>query len=516
MDDAAARLACDPGRPPVAILWVLRIAAALALLLAVADHARADTVVVALRAGSHPDYGRLVFDWPQPVEYEVRQDGDRITLRFGRAASFRLGAVARGVRNLRSLAEAPGGVVIETAPGARLRHFRMGNRIVLDIQDARPGTAAATVEPERRPVARERAPSAAVAVAPVPPASAPPPSTPPAAASIESRPAPEAPSVAVAAPVPVSAATPAPAPSATDDRPLAAARPGEAAAPPPAPPASEAYTRQEIGRMSPEERLGLEFFAVMSALDPNPPRGAQMFRYFLSRNLRHLGYGETGASAMPDGTFREAVAAYQRQIGETPTGWLTLAEGQRLLRTPNLLAETRISAGPLSVTFDEDQATASGTWVGQERPYEFPVNRSHITCVRQEGRCFEAASRVALAENEASGVLLTSFVIYQVASWTEDGLRAEIDWPCVASTLEIRRAPGQATVSRRPKDAPECRGSTDYPEGTLALHDGFDSTWLYYQQRRAEALGDISPALRVQMENMLSGAGRPSAAAEPR
>lgn len=403
-----------------------------ALLLAGFGPAHAQAVV-AIRSASHDDYGRLVFDWPEQVGYEVRQEGDRIVVRFDRPARFRLRAASRAPRNVREVTEAGDSIVIETLPGTRMRHFRTGTRVVMDFRDATPAS---------RRAAEERA-----------------------------------------------------------------GRPDPAAGPPSAAPPigrAEMLTREEVERMPEEERLRQGFFAVMAALDPNPPNGPRMFRYFLARNLQQLGYGAQAARPMPDAEFSEAVAAYQRQIGAPPTGRLTLGEGERLLRMPNLLTETRISAGPRSVTFADDQASATGTWIGQERAYEHPVNQSQITCIRRDGRCYEASSRVGLADNDATGVLLTGFVVYRVREWSREGLRAEAEWPCTMGTLMIRPAPGDVTLTRRPKRTAECAGSADAADGTVLLGDGFDATWQYYQQRRAEALGAVSPGLRAQMEGLLS------------
>ncbi len=40
---------------------------------------------VRLRSGQHPDYTRLVFDWPRKVPYEFNQDGGIVTVTFARA-----------------------------------------------------------------------------------------------------------------------------------------------------------------------------------------------------------------------------------------------------------------------------------------------------------------------------------------------------------------------------------------------------------------------------------------------
>lgn len=50
------------------------------LLLLAAQAPVTDATVV--RAGNHPDYGRLVFDTPPQTKYTVTRDGDRVLIRF--------------------------------------------------------------------------------------------------------------------------------------------------------------------------------------------------------------------------------------------------------------------------------------------------------------------------------------------------------------------------------------------------------------------------------------------------
>lgn len=130
-------------------------AAGMALLVALALPAGAEEAPrVALRVGTHADHGRLVFDWPRPVAYGIERQGDRMVLRFAEPAAFDLAAGRRRTRNLVSLSEEGGAVVIRAAPGARLRHFRLGNRVVLDLIDAAPDAA---------PAGRERGTTAGAA-----------------------------------------------------------------------------------------------------------------------------------------------------------------------------------------------------------------------------------------------------------------------------------------------------------------------------------------------------------------
>jgi hypothetical protein len=124
---------------------------------------------VAVRVGDHAAYGRVVFDWPDRVAYEVETSSDRVTLRFGSPATFDLAAARRMPRNMRGLDAVGGSATIALAPGAQARVFRLGNRVVVDAHDAA-ATAPAAERPPSRPAAQRPAPPPAAAPPPSPPA----------------------------------------------------------------------------------------------------------------------------------------------------------------------------------------------------------------------------------------------------------------------------------------------------------------------------------------------------------
>lgn len=193
----------------------MRLAAALLAVALAWPAAAQEPQRVPLRVGNHAEHGRLVFDWPARVGYSAEIVDERIVLRFDAPATLDLDAGRRPPRNVRAIAQEGAEVVIRVAPGARLRHFRLGNRVVLDVLDA------------ALPQAAQAAPPAAVAArpqstapdAPLPAPPRPPPTEPQAAsASVvapTARPAPPPLEVEPAAPMAsaVPVAPPAPASS---------------------------------------------------------------------------------------------------------------------------------------------------------------------------------------------------------------------------------------------------------------------------------------------------------------
>ncbi len=208
---------------------------------------------VGFRVGNHPTYGRVVMDWPEPVTYRAEEAGNRLTLRFDAPARYDLTGALRLPKNVESLSAIDGGIMLQAPPGTRFRHYRLGNRVVIDVLDgaeAREATpqAGAASPPAAAPPRAAASPTAPAVTAPpavsgaTQPAAAPrPAATPP--ASPVARPPPTAPPPREAAPPTSQAAiASAPAPSAADvsrpgPGPNAAATPPVASAPAPVTPA---------------------------------------------------------------------------------------------------------------------------------------------------------------------------------------------------------------------------------------------------------------------------------------
>ena len=97
---------------------------------------------VAVRAGIHPGFGRLVLEWPAPVEIEGRQDDGRYRLRFERPLEAVLDhAVARLSDYLEGAHLSPDGRQLEfdLAPDVAVRQaVHQGRIVVLDLAPAAP------------------------------------------------------------------------------------------------------------------------------------------------------------------------------------------------------------------------------------------------------------------------------------------------------------------------------------------------------------------------------------------
>ena len=104
-----------------------------------ASGASPDLPVVRVRSGRHPDYTRIVFDWPRKVAYSFKQVGGVATVTFERAARIDLGRVRSRrlpyIGGVRSRTGSDSVTVTLSVPAtSKVRHFLAGQKVVLDIR----------------------------------------------------------------------------------------------------------------------------------------------------------------------------------------------------------------------------------------------------------------------------------------------------------------------------------------------------------------------------------------------
>lgn len=97
---------------------------------------------VATRFGRHSNFTRLVFDWSSNTGYRLDNDSGDVTMRFSRAADIRFDpADVRAARGFTSATAAPASTsatVVRLDVTGRVRHFRDGFKIVVDVFDTPP------------------------------------------------------------------------------------------------------------------------------------------------------------------------------------------------------------------------------------------------------------------------------------------------------------------------------------------------------------------------------------------
>ncbi len=103
-----------------------------------AETAAGTVARVKLRAGVHDDKSRLVIDWPRRVAYDAITEFSSLTLSFGENVNFDLRDVRpsklKFIDNVENVQGANGSAIrISKTANAPVKHFRVGNKIVVDI-----------------------------------------------------------------------------------------------------------------------------------------------------------------------------------------------------------------------------------------------------------------------------------------------------------------------------------------------------------------------------------------------
>lgn len=97
---------------------------------------------VNVRSGHHDDYSRLVFDWPSKISYEVNKSGGTLTLSFGKIAVANIASInTKSLSNIgdivvNSNAGQPLNISVQIKSSSKFRHFKIGNRIILDVYNS--------------------------------------------------------------------------------------------------------------------------------------------------------------------------------------------------------------------------------------------------------------------------------------------------------------------------------------------------------------------------------------------
>jgi len=124
---------------------------------------------IAVRAGAHPGYGRMVFKWSLPVRYEANIENGVLNLSFGEPAETSYNEVRRNLKKyISNVTPSNGGrnVTINLTGDYGLRHFYTGSYLVVDVL-GEPAQAQPVPKPTSTPAPRAASPAPAPTPAPV-------------------------------------------------------------------------------------------------------------------------------------------------------------------------------------------------------------------------------------------------------------------------------------------------------------------------------------------------------------
>lgn len=114
-----------------------------------------------IRASDQSGFSRLVFDGKDASGYSVSQQGSALIVTFKNAAQANIGDVGNtkniGTVNLQSGANEPLSVSVQIPEGSKFRHFKIGNRVMVDVYDSTSSSAptrsaAVDTPPKKEPV----------------------------------------------------------------------------------------------------------------------------------------------------------------------------------------------------------------------------------------------------------------------------------------------------------------------------------------------------------------------------
>ncbi len=146
---------------------VRRRAAILASIMAAAASSAFAGDAGVVRTVNHPGFGRLVFEFAGPTEYNLAVDGDRVMVVFEGAPVITSPGVLP--RNVRGIQGGQGAATLLLSPGARARPTVIGNRVIIDVLDpprGQRGPAGRTIPLRPGPAAPAANPPNAASTAP--------------------------------------------------------------------------------------------------------------------------------------------------------------------------------------------------------------------------------------------------------------------------------------------------------------------------------------------------------------
>jgi hypothetical protein len=128
------------------------------------------TPQVPVRVTQRDGYTRVVFDWPVRTEYNLSQKDNDVSLTFARAGDLAVpdtaGATSPLLSGIKSARSADGTPKVDLSVSGRVRHFRDGRKVVIDIVGEKAAKPGDTKAPPSTPQA-QTATSAPAAGAPV-------------------------------------------------------------------------------------------------------------------------------------------------------------------------------------------------------------------------------------------------------------------------------------------------------------------------------------------------------------
>ena len=253
---------------------------------------------------------------------------------------------------------------------------------------------------------------------------------------------------------------------------------------------------EEIEKLPPEILMELPFMPTLRKLiskgdmELSEEAVGLMVSVFL-RDLYYTPYVEG------EDDISRAVAAFQRDLGATTTGEITMGQWEELNRRAIRRHDTPVYAGFNTNVYKvgDWSVNATGTWIIENDKIANPVNTAEIECDKERGTCelIQASIIVPSLESSDNAYNLTlDTQTYKIISWTDNEVisRPYSTDECRSTVLTINTASEEVYEITRNNNQEECKFGDLFELPPLEqpritrLVEGFDTTFAFWKERR--------------------------------
>ena len=237
----------------------------------------------------------------------------------------------------------------------------------------------------------------------------------------------------------------------------------------------------------------------------NLPRGSMDL--ILQPLLGELQYQNTGAG----------IRQFQEDIGETPTGDITLGQVEELERRATRHRDRAIYADGLGdrlvIIRVEGHLEVRGTWILEGEKIALPINTARIRCSRQKGECESIQAEVlipSLSEKGEHYLLNLGISTYEIVSWNAVEVIARDERHCRTALLTINSNSTEVFEVTRNNETKNCLEGTldlmlprlDKPK-IARLVPGYDATSEWWKMRNSETDKYTSSRFQKRKEDII-------------
>ena len=261
-----------------------------------------------------------------------------------------------------------------------------------------------------------------------------------------------------------------------------------------------ALTKEELNKMPKDKVNQLPVIEVMSI------EGMSLKKQFLFLILENafidLRYLFKKPSGSPSKELTKAIMDFQTDIGNKPTGILTVSEFTELKDRHDATNTIPIYISSQHVADIGNTVEAVGTWDSEENA--FPLQLTKLRCFEQSMDCVLATAVLSVPTNGSNnqGSLRLELDFITVTRWDELEIHAEIkNSKCVSYTLIIVRKSKEVFQIRRGKGLEGCEGIATSPV-IIRLKSGFSIAYEFWKKQNKKQKKYLSSNYQKWMKSI--------------